>query len=269
MSELICDKCGAQIVEGSRFCPQCADPVTAADQADRQAAQSSESVKLVCPKCETQTVYDVPASGRATLLCAQCSTEFDTHVTQIRSKRSRGAKRDNKRAFTIRVQDFDGNEDLVEFENGSYDDFELRSKDLAAFSSLSGALRIVQNLTVSRYMTVSRPWCFIATWVFGPLSAEVEALRRFRDERLAFSRWGRAFVKSYYRLSPAVVRLLRGHPIARWLLRCVLRPFAVAATRLNQDLDAAERIAQDRLGSSRPLGRLRPRLKKPGSSIDR
>ena len=45
--------------------------------------------------------------------------------------------------------------------------------------------------------------CYIATAVYGSYSApEVIVLRRFRDEVLAKSILGRAFIKCYYRLSP-------------------------------------------------------------------
>jgi RNA polymerase subunit RPABC4/transcription elongation factor Spt4 len=36
---LICDKCNAQIAEGAKFCPQCADPVTEADKATKPILQ--------------------------------------------------------------------------------------------------------------------------------------------------------------------------------------------------------------------------------------
>lgn len=37
---LVCDKCGAGITEGSKFCPQCGDPVTEADRVTAPAPQS-------------------------------------------------------------------------------------------------------------------------------------------------------------------------------------------------------------------------------------
>ena len=49
--------------------------------------------------------------------------------------------------------------------------------------------------------------CYIATCVYGSYDCpEVWTLRRFRDEGLRKSRCGRAFVKLYYRISPALVR---------------------------------------------------------------
>ena len=37
---LVCDKCGAGINEGSKFCPQCGDPVTEADRVSVPVTES-------------------------------------------------------------------------------------------------------------------------------------------------------------------------------------------------------------------------------------
>lgn len=62
--------------------------------------------------------------------------------------------------------------------------------------------------------------CFIATAVYGdPVAPEVCALRRFRDDQLLPSIWGRAFIRLYYRLSPPLARWLVRHPQVARLLR--------------------------------------------------
>lgn len=152
---LQCDKCSARIPDGSRFCPACADPVTAADRVKVRPVPPQSQVRLVCPKCEGQTSYDAPRVGAGGLVCPSCNTAFSTRVVEVRAKSSRGRKAENARNFSVRVRDAAGGEDLIQFENHSYQDFELRARDLAAFTSLNGRLRVVQNLTVGRYMTVS------------------------------------------------------------------------------------------------------------------
>jgi hypothetical protein len=53
--------------------------------------------------------------------------------------------------------------------------------------------------------------CYIATAVYGSYDApEVLVLRRFRDEFLAPSILGRAFIKIYYNLSPPFAKWLKG-----------------------------------------------------------
>jgi hypothetical protein len=68
--------------------------------------------------------------------------------------------------------------------------------------------------------------CYIATAVYGDAAApEVDRLRRFRDERLNTSRFGRRLCSLYYNVSPRFVRRLRpSGPISR-LIRRVLDAF--------------------------------------------
>ncbi len=50
--------------------------------------------------------------------------------------------------------------------------------------------------------------CYIATSVYGSYNCpEVYTLRRFRDEYLRSSIIGRAFIATYYAISPTVVKL--------------------------------------------------------------
>lgn len=49
--------------------------------------------------------------------------------------------------------------------------------------------------------------CYVATCVYGSYDCpQVWTLRRFRDNTLAKSRPGRAFIRTYYAISPAIVR---------------------------------------------------------------
>jgi hypothetical protein len=117
-------------------------------------------VKLVCPKCEAQSVFPVSASQSVNqLACPQCQTQFICRLVQIRSKNSRSNKSTSGRAFSVRVKDLRGGEDLIEFTNPGGADFELRSKDLAVFSYHDNRLAVVQNLTVGRYMSIKTAGC--------------------------------------------------------------------------------------------------------------
>ena len=142
MSGIVCDKCGADVPSDARFCPQCADPVTAADKLESEPRRSTELVRIVCPRCLSQAPIEVSRSGLTGVVCPNCEKGFHTRVAEIRSKKSRGSKRDQTRSFTFRLRTLDGEEDLLEFDNASYDDFEFKSKDLAAFSYLGDHLKI-------------------------------------------------------------------------------------------------------------------------------
>lgn len=59
--------------------------------------------------------------------------------------------------------------------------------------------------------------CYIATCVYGSYDCpQVWTLRRYRDDRLAQTRRGRLFIKGYYKVSPAVVRIFGE---CRWFCR--------------------------------------------------
>ncbi len=70
-----------------------------------------------------------------------------------------------------------------------------------------------------------RRLCFIATAAFGsPFTAEVEALRRFRDEILECSIFGRLLVRVYEFISPPLAAVLAQTDCGRAAVRCLLRP---------------------------------------------
>lgn len=62
--------------------------------------------------------------------------------------------------------------------------------------------------------------CFIASAIYGVDDPRTEQLRRYRDESLVQTVWGRGLVATYYVASPAIVLLLRRAP---WLRLGVLR----------------------------------------------
>jgi hypothetical protein len=62
--------------------------------------------------------------------------------------------------------------------------------------------------------------CFVATAAYGSVSApEVQALRTFRDRFLVSNFPGRLFVRTYYKLSPPVARIIGKHPLLRQIVR--------------------------------------------------
>lgn len=70
--------------------------------------------------------------------------------------------------------------------------------------------------------------CYIATAVYGSYEApEVLTLRRFRDEQLSATRVGRSFIRTYYRISPALAKHFApgsvGHIFARTALGQLVR----------------------------------------------
>ena len=67
--------------------------------------------------------------------------------------------------------------------------------------------------------------CFIATCVFGE-AWQTEVLRRFRDEALRPSAWGRRVIRLYYRGAPGICVILRRWPQMQIPVRLVLGAIA-------------------------------------------
>lgn len=79
--------------------------------------------------------------------------------------------------------------------------------------------------------------CFIATAVHGENSIEVLTLRTFRDEVLATSSFGRAFIASYQRLSPPLAAVIAKRPSLQSLAkRIIVTPaYCLAQRRARTD----------------------------------
>ena len=55
---------------------------------------------------------------------------------------------------------------------------------------------------------MAKSGCYVATCVYGSYDCpEVWTLRRYRDEHLAKSVFGRVFIRCYYSISPCIVKL--------------------------------------------------------------
>lgn len=187
--------------------------------------QTTEQIKIVCPKCETQNFCEVePLKSVYHFQCPKCHSDFKSRIVKVRSKRSRGSKKDNRRNFSIRILDFSGGEDFIEFVNAGYKDFELRAKDIAVFSYLNDDLKIVQNKTINHYMKVSAPTCFIATYLYGPKSEEVANLRCFRDDILLSSALLSPLVNLYYILSQTILKWLGNFRLFRAVSLFLMKP---------------------------------------------
>ena len=75
----------------------------------------------------------------------------------------------------------------------------------------------------------SKPWCFIATELWGEHARETELLRSLRDAVLRRHTLGRALIRAYYRSSPAIAAYLARSPRARRLAKVGLVPMIAIA----------------------------------------
>ena len=152
-------------------------------------------------------------------------------VARIRAKNSHYTRSKAARYFSVRIIELSGAEAQIEFENANAQDFELRSKDMAAFIYLNGNLRIVQNFTINKYLPVSSPKCYLATCAYGENSSEVHALRTLRDKYLINHKLPSYFVSVYYRISPTLVNKFGNNSNFRSLVKTAIYPILKFAKR--------------------------------------
>lgn len=68
--------------------------------------------------------------------------------------------------------------------------------------------------------------CFVATAVYGDYEcSQVMILRRFRDEILEKSRWGRNFITFYYQNGPSWAQMVKRRPWFSFIIRKCLDLF--------------------------------------------
>ena len=71
--------------------------------------------------------------------------------------------------------------------------------------------------------------CFIASAVFGADAPETNVLRKWRDERLNRTAFGRGFISIYYKLSPSIAKRIEQRPVVKTFLRFIIKPFVIFA----------------------------------------
>lgn len=108
---------------------------------------------------------------------------------------------------------------------------ELKSRYNENLKALqSKKTQLEQTLTPSSSRTTSSSGksggCYIATMAYGSYEhPQVLQLRKFRDETLATSAFGRKFISAYYKVSPKLVELLKSKRTINSVIRTLLNAF--------------------------------------------
>jgi hypothetical protein len=109
------------------------------------------------------------------------------------------------------------------FKSGFNDDFGISCSKCRAGFSIWSCLKCGKKNDAALTLYVlekETSGCFIATAVYDSYDApEVITLRRFRDNRLLHSTFGKQFVKGYYCLSPPIASWISDKQTLKTLLR--------------------------------------------------
>ena len=155
----------------------------------------------------------------------------------------------------------EGDETEEEVEAKNTLEFELWVTDLGSFvdengDDLADYLEVLGNFSSDTVRVIileegtsgggGGGGCFIATAAHGADNApEVLTLKQFRDEFLQTNAVGRLFVKTYYKTSPPIARIIAAHPILKSVVRTGLKPavagahFALMTTPMQKALTTA------------------------------
>jgi len=112
---------------------------------------------------------------------------------------------------------------VYEFRGGGDDDHGV------AFKIIEDETAIPENIKAKEPKSITKSgFCYIATCVYGSYDCpEVWTLRRYRDNTLSNSWFGRQFIRLYYAAGPKIVRLFGKTKWFNNLLKPVLDKFVI------------------------------------------
>jgi len=108
--------------------------------------------------------------------------------------------------------------------------YELKARFNQNKSTISGIQTQLNQITSraasyssSRSSSSSSGGCYIATMAYGSYEhPQVMELRKFRDNTLSKSSFGRGFIKTYYKYSPKLVEQLKDKPLVNQTIKSIL-----------------------------------------------
>ena len=95
---------------------------------------------------------------------------------------------------------------VFEFSDGTTTTYQMQHSH-GSFNNFYKDLQIGDQVKTIKLGSTANSPCYVATCVYGSYDCpEVWTLRRFRDYELAETWYGRAFIKTYYAISPTIVK---------------------------------------------------------------
>jgi hypothetical protein len=80
-----------------------------------------------------------------------------------------------------------------------------------------------------------KPWCFVASALYGKDAAETITLRAFRDQLLRPYPTGRALIRIYYTISPSLAAWTAKRKLLARFARFALKPVVTFAAHLSRE----------------------------------
>lgn len=101
--------------------------------------------------------------------------------------------------------------------------YEIAGEPMARYAGSMAPQRCVKEWDKKLGSSMAKRYCYIATAVYGSYEApEVQVLRKFRDEVLQNSFFGRLFISTYYKFSPPVAERLKDAKRSNHIVKSLL-----------------------------------------------
>lgn len=198
------------------------------------------SVDTLLPLVEYLRIHDRKEEAQVLLSDAIQSTETasDKHLLHLNLQRAMFHLEDGERVIAYEILEkalldaesqaqVAGREEVLTMILDVIEDLQQFGEHhwVQKFANLRDELSKDENSVIK---VETREGCFIATAVYGSYDhPQVLQLRRFRDDCLKQSHWGRGFIRVYYYFSPALARKLHynslfARMIRRFLNHCIV-----------------------------------------------
>jgi hypothetical protein len=104
--------------------------------------------------------------------------------------------------------------------------YSIPTRTSSSTTSTRPSSNISQGASYKPTSTSSNSGCYIATMAYGDYDhPQVMILRKFRDEVLDKSEFGKWFIKTYYHYSPKLVKKLKNKKVINSMIRRILNQF--------------------------------------------
>ncbi|MCL2563811.1 MAG: ribosomal protein L7/L12 [Oscillospiraceae bacterium] len=218
-------------------CEQCnGEMELSADRAMGTCAYCGSKVQLAAPQANAPNASDVRGDGMYKLILLNCGAEKIKVIKVLRDITAHLGLAEAKNAAeqTPSLISNGPDRELLELEKMQLEEAGAMVQILSPGDPIQVNYAAKPNPPASPSPAAGGKsgGCYVATAVYGSYDCpEVWVLRRFRDDVLAVTWYGRLFIRLYYASSPAAVRRFGG---AAWFSGLLRRPLDGLTRRLGQ-----------------------------------
>ncbi len=251
MALIKCPECGKEVSDKAKNCPTCGYPLIESNPETKPTKESSSEEYLCCPKCMSKELHAEKSGfsgGKAAaglvlmggigilagtigsrdvkITCLKCGHQFKAGEARI-IKQGKAASDLEEEMIQLLCEGATLAARALYKNATNCSEDEVHRKIMQLLNEeVPKRITPEQVATIKGYYedcAAGKVGCYIATAVYGSYDCpQVWTLRRFRDDTLAESVFGRMFIKTYYAISPTLVKWFGHSSIFKWIWRTPL-----------------------------------------------